>query len=109
MSSDDIKDNKEDPTGILSRTSGLAGWRKAVRRVASLEETSLNDIDELYDGLVSKTEQEEWLHEKLRLLREESEAIASSSHSVHSKQPTNNNPLPLEHTLMSRPSDAGFF
>ena len=47
-----------------------------------MEETSLNDIDELYDNLVSKTEQEEWLHEKLRLLKEESEAINSSTHSV---------------------------
>ena len=51
--------SKEDASGILSRTSGLAGWRKAIRRVASLEETALADIDETYDGLVSKQEQEE--------------------------------------------------
>ena len=74
--------SKEDTTGILSRTSGLAGWRKAIRRVASLEETALADIDETYDSLVSKAEQEEWITEKLRLLREEAAAIASSTHSV---------------------------
>ena len=74
--------SKEDTSGILSRNSGLAGWRKAIRRVASLEDTALNDIDETYDGLVPKAEQEEWLHEKLRQLKEEAQSIATSQHSV---------------------------
>jgi len=71
----------EVPGGITSRASGLAGWRKAIKRVASLEETSLGEVDELYDGLVPKQEQDEWIHEKLRLLKEESEAIAEGTHS----------------------------
>jgi hypothetical protein len=71
---------KDAASGILSRTSGLAGWRKAVRKVASLEETALAEIDDVYDNVVSKGEQEEWHHEKLRLLKEESDAIADSSH-----------------------------
>merc|ERR1711934_79221 len=63
------------------QASGLAGWRKAIRRVASLEETGLTEIDELYDGLVPQQEQQEWILEKLRLMKEESEAIAEGTHS----------------------------
>lgn len=64
----------------MSRTSGLAGWRKAIRRVASLEETSMVEIDEHYDTIVPKTEQQEWHHEKLRMLKDESEAIMDALH-----------------------------
>lgn len=69
------------PGSIMARASGLAGWRKAIRRVASLEESGLAEIDELYDGLVPKHEQEEWIVEKLRLLKEETEAIGEGAHS----------------------------
>jgi len=66
---------------ITSRASGLAGWRKAIRRLASLEENSLTEIDDLYDSLVPKQEQDEWIREKLRLLKEESDAILDGTHS----------------------------
>ena len=74
--------SKDDAKGLVSRNTGLAGWKKAVHRVASLEETALNEIDEVYDAVVPKGEQEEWHHEKLRHLKEESEAIMDAGHAV---------------------------
>ena len=74
--------SKDDTAGIMSRTSGLAGWRKEIRQVASLEDTALVEIDEHYDNIVPKGEQEEWHHEKLRLLKDESEAIMDAVHAV---------------------------
>eukprot|EP00656_Telonema_subtile_P014016 TRINITY_DN17126_c0_g1_i1.p1 TRINITY_DN17126_c0_g1~~TRINITY_DN17126_c0_g1_i1.p1 ORF type:complete len:291 (+),score=51.43 TRINITY_DN17126_c0_g1_i1:3-875(+) len=61
--------------------NSLNGWRKAVKRVASLEETALCEIDGLYDHLIPGPEQQEWIQEKIRLLKEEADAIADGSHS----------------------------
>ena len=64
------------------RVNSLTGWRKAIKRVASLEETALCEIDSLYDHLIPTPEQEEWIQEKIRLLKDESDAIADGTHSV---------------------------
>lgn len=63
------------------RVNSLTGWRKAIKRVASLEETALCEIDSLYDHLIPTPEQEEWIQEKIRLLKDESDAIADGTHS----------------------------
>merc|ERR1712166_128766 len=70
---------KEAPTE--ASVNSLNGWRKAVKRVASLEETALCEIDALYDHLVPDPEQQEWIQEKIRLLKEEADAIADGTHS----------------------------
>merc|ERR1712166_777459 len=61
------------------RVNSLTGWRKAIKRVASLEETALCEIDSLYDHLIPTPEQEEWIQEKIRLLKDESDAIADGT------------------------------
>ena len=71
---------KEPPSE--AHVNSLNGWRKAIKRVASLEETALLEIDALYDHLIPGPEQAEWLQEKIRLLKDEAEAIADGTHSV---------------------------
>jgi len=70
---------KEPPSE--ARVNSLNGWRKAVKRMASLEETALLEIDSLYDHLIPGPEQAEWLQEKIRLLKDEADAIADGTHS----------------------------
>merc|ERR1712166_1113181 len=70
---------KEAPTE--ASVNSLNGWRKAIKRVASLEETALCEIDALYDHLIPDPEQQEWIQEKIRLLKEEADAIADGTHS----------------------------
>merc|ERR1711988_521868 len=72
---------KEAQAPSEARVNSLNGWRKAVKRVASLEETALSEIDALYDHLIPQPEAEEWIQEKERLLKDEAEAIADGPHS----------------------------